>query len=221
MMRAVNFSAQLSWTGTIQCKLNGTWDLIMPHLLAASVRAGIRDRADGYIVTEMSFPTFLYEKYSANQDHLEEGLFKSAILVQVRRTYATRRKSNFRQAFKSIFTSPSSAKEIDGEGDGANIIENNRRAKREVSGRKVKTHVAQIIKMHKVSPRSIAYVACQVSDVTLRLIPEHQYYVTLAVTICTFCRDVMALSRWRFRLCTVLAYHRRLFREGSWPISSA
>ncbi|KAG2741244.1 hypothetical protein P692DRAFT_201674191, partial [Suillus brevipes Sb2] len=90
------------------------------------VRAGIRDRADGYIVTEMSFPTFLYEKYTADQDHLEEGLFKSPILVQ---------------AFKSIFTSPSSAKEIDGEGDGANIIENNRRAKRELFGRKVKTHL--------------------------------------------------------------------------------
>ncbi|KAG1772831.1 hypothetical protein EDD22DRAFT_976480 [Suillus occidentalis] len=90
------------------------------------VRAGIRDRADGYIVTEMSWPTFLYEKYTADQDKLEEGLFKSAILIQ---------------AFKSIFTSPSSAKDIDGEGDGANIIENNRRAKREFSGRKVKTHL--------------------------------------------------------------------------------
>ncbi|KAG2746109.1 hypothetical protein P692DRAFT_201718991, partial [Suillus brevipes Sb2] len=108
------------------------------------VRAGIRDRADGYVVTEMSWPTFLYDKYTANQDNLEEGLFKSALLVQA-----------------PIFTSLSSAKEVDGEGDGANIIENNRRAKREFSGKKVKTHVAQIIKMHKVSPRLIAYVACQ------------------------------------------------------------
>jgi hypothetical protein len=90
MMRAVNYSVQLSWTGTTQCKLNGTRDLIMPHLLAASVRAGIRDRADGYIVTEMSWPTFLYEKYTADQDKLEEGLFKSAILIQVHRTQVTR-----------------------------------------------------------------------------------------------------------------------------------
>ncbi|KAG1816988.1 hypothetical protein EV424DRAFT_1324625, partial [Suillus variegatus] len=87
------------------------------------VKAGIRDRADGYVVTEMSWPAFLYEKYTADQDNLEEGLFKSSLLIQ---------------AFKAIFTSPSSAKEVTGDGD------------------------AQIIKMHKVTPRSIAYVSCQV-----------------------------------------------------------
>ncbi|KAG1794642.1 uncharacterized protein HD556DRAFT_1308000 [Suillus plorans] len=113
------------------------------------VRAGIRDRIDGHIVTEMSWPAFLYAGYTADPNNLEEGLFKSKLLVQ---------------AFKAIFTSPSSAKEVAGDGDGANIIENNRRAKKDVLGKKVKTHVAQIIKMHKVSPRSIAYVSCQVSD---------------------------------------------------------
>ncbi|KAG1906056.1 uncharacterized protein F5891DRAFT_1183109 [Suillus fuscotomentosus] len=68
----------------------------------------------------------------ANQDNLEEGLFKSTLLLQ---------------AFKAIFTSPSSAKEV---------------AMRDFnSGKKVKTHVAQIIKMHKVTACSIAYVSCQ------------------------------------------------------------
>ncbi|KAG1776443.1 hypothetical protein EV702DRAFT_1046059 [Suillus placidus] len=110
------------------------------------VKTGIWDCVDGYIVTEMSWPTFLYEKYIADQNDLEQGLFKSALLLQ---------------AFKAIFTSPSSAKDVDGKGDGANIIENNRCARRDTSGRKVKTHVAQIIKMHKVLPRSITYVACQ------------------------------------------------------------
>ncbi|KIK34663.1 hypothetical protein CY34DRAFT_17566, partial [Suillus luteus UH-Slu-Lm8-n1] len=112
----------------------------------AIVRAGIRDRVDGYVVTEMSWPAFLYAGYTADQNNLEEGLFKSTLLVQ---------------AFKAIFTSPSSAKEVAGDGDGANIIENNRRAKKDFSGKKVKTHVAQIIKMQKVSARSIAYVSCQ------------------------------------------------------------
>ncbi|KAG2139096.1 uncharacterized protein EDB93DRAFT_1090307 [Suillus bovinus] len=70
-------------------------------------------------------------------------------------------RSHVLQAFKAIFTSPSSAKEVSGDGDGANVIENNRRAKKDFSGKKVKTHVAQIIKMQKVSPCSIAYVACQ------------------------------------------------------------
>ncbi|KAG2749571.1 hypothetical protein P692DRAFT_20731641, partial [Suillus brevipes Sb2] len=52
------------------------------------VRAGIRDRS-GYVVTDLSFPTHLYEKYTANPDDLEEGLFKSKILVQVCRTSIT------------------------------------------------------------------------------------------------------------------------------------
>ncbi|KAG2737591.1 hypothetical protein P692DRAFT_201732954, partial [Suillus brevipes Sb2] len=111
------------------------------------VKAGIRDRIDGYVVTEMSWPAFLYEKYTADQENLEEGLFKSTLLLQ---------------AFKAIFTSPSSARDVAGDGDAANIIEANRRAKKDVfSSKKVKTHVAQIIKMHTVTPRSIAYVSCQ------------------------------------------------------------
>lgn len=67
------------------------------------------------------------------------------------------------QGYKAVFTSPSSAKDIDGEGDGADVISNNRRAKKSLSGIKVKKHVAQIIHMDKVTPRSIAYIACQVS----------------------------------------------------------
>ncbi|KAG1760571.1 hypothetical protein EDD22DRAFT_780969 [Suillus occidentalis] len=90
------------------------------------VRAGIRDREDGHVVTEMSWPVFLYAGYTADQNNLEEGLFKSKLLVQ---------------AYKAIFTSPSSAKDVSGDGDGANIIENNRRAKRDPSGKKVKTHL--------------------------------------------------------------------------------
>ncbi|KAG1747045.1 uncharacterized protein EDB91DRAFT_1015092, partial [Suillus paluster] len=112
-----------------------------------SVRTGIRDRADGYVVTEMSWPAFLYEKYMADQDNLEEGLCKSSLLVQV---------------FKAIFTSSSSAKEVADEGNEADIIANNQRVNKDLySGKKVKTHVVQIIKMHKVTPCSIAYVSCQ------------------------------------------------------------
>ncbi|KAG1726995.1 hypothetical protein EDD22DRAFT_961325 [Suillus occidentalis] len=112
-----------------------------------TVRAGIRDHTDGHVVTEMSWPAFLYHKYTADPNNLEEGLFKSALLLQ---------------AYKAVFTSPSSAKDITCEGEGANIIENNRRAQRVVyRTRKVKTHVAQIIGVHKVTPRSIAYISCQ------------------------------------------------------------
>ncbi|KAG2147062.1 hypothetical protein BD769DRAFT_1660243 [Suillus cothurnatus] len=87
------------------------------------VKAGIRDRSEGYIVTDMSFPAFLYDKYQTNPDDLEEGLFKGKILLQ------------------AVFTSPSSAKDIEGDGDGADVIRNNRLAKKSFAGVKVKKHV--------------------------------------------------------------------------------
>ncbi|KAG1893174.1 uncharacterized protein F5891DRAFT_1207971 [Suillus fuscotomentosus] len=109
--------------------------------------AGIRDCSDGHIVTDFSFPVFLYDKYVADPENLEEGLFKGKILLQ---------------GYKAVFTSPSSAKDVEGDGDGADVIQNNRRANKAVlAGIKVKKHVAQIIKMEKVTPRSIAYIACQ------------------------------------------------------------
>ncbi|KAG1836800.1 hypothetical protein DFJ58DRAFT_669374, partial [Suillus subalutaceus] len=110
------------------------------------VKAGIRNHSDGYIVTDLSFPTFLYEKYTASADNLEEGLFKGGILVK---------------AYKAVFTSPSSAKDVEGDGDGADISANNRRAQKSHHRLKVKKHVTHIIKMKKVTPRSIAYIACQ------------------------------------------------------------
>ncbi|KAG1808521.1 hypothetical protein EV424DRAFT_1328803 [Suillus variegatus] len=90
------------------------------------VKAGIRDRTSEYIVSENSWPLFVYENYSVNNSNLEQGLFMSKVLVQ---------------AFKATFTSPSSAKEADGDGDGADILENNRRARRALNQVKVKTCV--------------------------------------------------------------------------------
>jgi hypothetical protein len=34
-------------------------------------------------VTDLSFPAYLYDRYTANLDDLEEDLFKGKILVQV------------------------------------------------------------------------------------------------------------------------------------------
>jgi hypothetical protein len=64
-----------------------------------------------------------------------------------------------------VFMSPSSAKDVEGDGDGSDVIENNKRSKRAFCGTKVKKHIAQIIKMEKVTPCSIAYIACQVNHV--------------------------------------------------------
>ncbi|KAG1721680.1 hypothetical protein EDD22DRAFT_790626 [Suillus occidentalis] len=90
------------------------------------VKAGIRERTMDYIVSENSWPLFVYENYVVSSSDLEQGLFKSRILVQ---------------AFKATFTSPSSAREADADGDGADILENNRRAQRTLNQVKVKTCV--------------------------------------------------------------------------------
>ncbi|KAG1847428.1 hypothetical protein C8R48DRAFT_543442, partial [Suillus tomentosus] len=105
--------------GRLLCPAELDWD-------NPEVRAGIRNRSDGHIVTDLSFPTYLYDKYTTNPDDLEEGLFKGKILIQ---------------GYKAVFTSPSSAKDVDGDGDGADVISNNRRARKSLSGIKVKKHV--------------------------------------------------------------------------------
>ncbi|KAG1797276.1 uncharacterized protein BJ212DRAFT_1289779, partial [Suillus subaureus] len=79
-----------------------------------------------YVVTDLSFPTYLYDKYTANPEDLEEGLFKSKILLQ---------------GYKAVFISPSSAKDVKGDGDGMDVIQHNRHARKTVSMIKVKKHV--------------------------------------------------------------------------------
>ncbi|KIK32505.1 hypothetical protein CY34DRAFT_19004 [Suillus luteus UH-Slu-Lm8-n1] len=140
--------------GKLLCPAEWDWN-------DGSVKAGIRDRTVNYIVSENSWPLFLYEDYTINSDNLEQGLFKSKILVQ---------------AFKATFTSPSSAREADGDGDGIDILENSRRARRQLNQVKVKTCVASIINMRKVTPRAIAYVICQVGIC--------DYFATLLDTVC-------------------------------------
>jgi hypothetical protein len=81
-MRVVDYFALRNLIGPIQSK----WNIQNPeknHSHITSVKAGIRDRADGYVVTDLSFPAFVYEKYTAKLDDLEDGLFKGKLLLQV------------------------------------------------------------------------------------------------------------------------------------------
>ncbi|KAG1846285.1 hypothetical protein F4604DRAFT_1595092, partial [Suillus subluteus] len=129
--------------GRLLCPIELDWNNPVQVVLLGS-----RDKTlTGCIVTDLSFPAFLYDKYTANPDDLEEGLFKGKILVQ---------------GYKAVFTSPSSAKDVEGDGDGADVIQNNRRTKKSFNELKVKKHVVQIINMKKVTPRSITYIVCQV-----------------------------------------------------------
>ncbi|KAG1744323.1 hypothetical protein EDD22DRAFT_850241 [Suillus occidentalis] len=110
------------------------WDWESKH---GDVKAGIRNRTTEYIISENSWLLFMYENYTVNRENLEEGFLKSKLLVL---------------AFKAIFTSPSSAKEVDGDSDGTDLLENHRRA-----GQK-----SDQANMRKVTPRTIAYIVCQV-----------------------------------------------------------
>jgi hypothetical protein len=51
--------------------------------MSSSVRAGIRDRTTAFIVSENSWPLFMYDNYEADAENLECGLFKSKLLVMV------------------------------------------------------------------------------------------------------------------------------------------
>ncbi|KAG1814160.1 hypothetical protein EV424DRAFT_1326209 [Suillus variegatus] len=126
--------------GKLLCPAEWCWDDPL-------VRAGIRDRTTAFIIFENLWPSFMYKNYEADAKNLECGLMKSKLLVM---------------AFKAIFTSPCSANEVDREGDGTNILENNQRTQRRSNQAKVKTCVASIIGMRKVTARMIAYTACQV-----------------------------------------------------------
>ncbi|KAG1839593.1 hypothetical protein C8R48DRAFT_621548 [Suillus tomentosus] len=103
--------------GKLLCPVEWRWE-------DPVVRAGICDRTTAFIVSENSWPSFMYENSKVDATNLEHGLFKSKLLVM---------------GFKAIFTSPSSANEVDGDGDAADIIENDRRARRRLDQSKVKT----------------------------------------------------------------------------------
>ncbi|KAG2142499.1 hypothetical protein BD769DRAFT_1348560 [Suillus cothurnatus] len=111
--------------GRLLCPAEWQWD-------DPAVRAGICDRTTAYIVSENSWPLFLYEGYEASVKNLERGLMKSKLLLITL------------QGFKAIFTSPSSANEVDGDGDGADILENNRRARRRSDQARVRFALSNI-----------------------------------------------------------------------------
>ncbi|KAG1811111.1 uncharacterized protein BJ212DRAFT_1278052, partial [Suillus subaureus] len=92
--------------GKLLCPVEWHWE-------DALVKAGIHDHTTDFIVSENLWPLFMYENYVADTKNLEHGLMKSKLLLM---------------GFKAIFTSPSLANEVDGEGDCTDILENNRHA---------------------------------------------------------------------------------------------
>ncbi|KAG0698671.1 hypothetical protein DFH29DRAFT_1002598 [Suillus ampliporus] len=130
-------------TGMLLCPVEYMWSLTS----YVSTKEKIRDRDSDFLVTAYSWPAFLYKDYSFDSANIEKGLFRSTLLLK---------------AFKHIFTSPSSAKEIDGNGNGADVITAHQRHRRSSENDAAnRSHVANIIGMKMVTPCAIACTACQ------------------------------------------------------------
>ena len=124
-----------------------------------SVRSAIRKYHPKYPVTAHMYPTFLYDNYY-NLRNSSKGLFQGEYLVKVRSKYdscASIFVLRLTQAFRCVFTSPSSAEEE------PNCDEaESRQAKRPTLVKKTRHNVAQLLKMKTVDPRAIAYITCLV-----------------------------------------------------------
>jgi hypothetical protein len=55
-----------------------------------SVRAKIRNGDPDYPVTAQSWPLFLYAGFAVNPNDIEQGLFRSSLLVKVRTRFIMR-----------------------------------------------------------------------------------------------------------------------------------
>lgn len=118
-------------------------------------------------MTADSWPLFLYAKYTCDPNDIVKGLFQSPILVKVcHQIFSSSYTASLllsQQAYKYLFTSPSSVSEDDAEG-----LENPRpskRAKKALTA--TRANVALLIGLNSVTPRSIAYVAVQVCHYSL------------------------------------------------------
>jgi hypothetical protein len=106
--------------------------------------------------------------YKPNVNRLESGYLKSTLLIKVRSFSLTFSVYQFfilylvfSQVYKSIFTSPSSAKNIlDEENDTENTAPT--KSQKISSNNSVRRNVASKLHLNKVTPRSVAYAAVQV-----------------------------------------------------------
>lgn len=141
--------------------------MMFDYFYGSSIRKNIRDGHPDFIVTADSWPAFLYPNARSHADgDVEHGLFRSAILLKVCKNcphfllYA-RFCWTETQAFKFIFTSPTSAQDIDSEKDvdsqAPPLKKHSKRQKAPTRG-----NIANILGLKSVSPRSIAYTAVQV-----------------------------------------------------------
>jgi hypothetical protein len=131
-----------------------------------SMRRNIRDGHADFMVTAQSWPTFLYENFRVDPNDFEKGLFKSSILLKVGSGGVIFLLPSLTvqscQAFLYIFTSPSSSSDIGIENDQPRL-DSSRPRKRRKGDVSTRANVASLCNLQSVTPRSIAYIAVQVS----------------------------------------------------------
>ncbi|KAH0826949.1 hypothetical protein J3R83DRAFT_4576 [Lanmaoa asiatica] len=152
---------QNNTTARLLCPVKYDWD-------CAKHRNKIWDWHPDFLVTANLWPRFLYENNHYNLSEPAKGLFKGSILLK---------------EFKLIFTSPTSV-----DVDENQLIVSNVLAKRCHGERHTHPTMANLLKMKRVTPQAITYIAVQVqfalsSCGTWRLVDElfnHQdFYNTI------------------------------------------
>ncbi|KAI6164767.1 hypothetical protein EDD17DRAFT_1506196 [Pisolithus thermaeus] len=122
-------------------------------------RAHICNFHPDYLVTANSWPHFLYKDEIYDPKDPVKGLFKNKLLVQ---------------AFKHIFTSPSSA-DVDSVADDtddeiqASTSEPPLKRRKGPTDKRTRSNVVSLIGMKSITPRAIAYTAVQVKGGRLNI----------------------------------------------------
>ncbi|KAJ3776111.1 hypothetical protein FB446DRAFT_785389 [Lentinula raphanica] len=126
-----NRGLQNDMTGGLLCPAEINWD-------NTDVRAAVQRMDPEYDFASSARSRCFYKDEKYNPDSPDEGYLQSYLLLQVYRT---------------IYTSPSSAK------DQPEDVENLPTAKKNKGSNSHRAHVANIIQLSQVTPRSIAYAA--------------------------------------------------------------
>lgn len=126
-------------TGQLLCPAEFDWDNLV-------IRAKLRAFDEDFDWLSSYHSRCFYTNYKPDMTQLESGYLKSTLLIKV---------------YKSIFTSPSSAKNIlDEEHDAENVAPT--KSQKILSNNSVRRNVASKLHLNdKVTPRSVAYAAVQ------------------------------------------------------------
>ena len=123
-------------------------------------KQNIRDFHPDFLVTANSWPLFLYVNGKYNPNYPIHGLFKGELLVKVSLACLIAILMTL-QAFRYIFTSPSSAEFTADDLNSEFLLSQPKRCHR--GEQRTRTNIATLLGMKTVMPHAIAYIAVQVS----------------------------------------------------------